>query len=97
MPSRCYFLLLALLALVSCAKSENGWKPTIDTANDPHIDRLQTDLAGCKMLAEKAGEEAWTIKTRTAMTADDGTLMNGSEFRRSYVNCMKERKHPVVD
>jgi len=89
------FLMLALLA--ACAPRVDKWQPTVDTGNDPHIDRLQPDLSACKQLAEKAGEDALTAKTRTKMTTDDGILINGSEFKRAYINCMKERKHPVID
>jgi hypothetical protein len=89
--------LLFLTLLTACAAHENGWTPTIDTANDAHIDALQSDLVACHALAEQAGEKALTEKTKTKMYADDGTPMNGSVFHRTYINCMKERKHPVVD
>jgi hypothetical protein len=89
--------LFATLYVTACVAHENGWQPTIDSANDKHVDTLKADLAVCKQLAEKAGVEGMTPKTRSRMWTDDGDMMNGSTFRRSYINCMKERKHPVID
>ncbi len=83
--------------LTACAAHENGWAPTIDIAKDPRADMLQSDLAGCRQLAEHTGEKDLTQKTRSKMITDDGVMINGSAFRHSYINCMKERKHPVVD
>ena len=94
-PKKLPIIFFALLT--ACATHENGWTPTIDTAKDTHIDALQTDLAACKRLAEQAGEKALTGKTKNTMVTDDGIEINGSVFRRTYINCMKERKHPVVD
>lgn len=43
----------ALLALSGCATMTN-WQPTVDAKNDPHKDRIYTDLAECKQLASQA-------------------------------------------
>ena len=86
-----------LVLVAGCTPRVDNWQPTIDTGNDAHADRLQADLSACKQLAEKAGEDALTAKTRTKMTTEDGIVINGSEYKRSYINCMKERKHPVID
>lgn len=97
MRPKSILVLLAITLLAACTPRVDNWQPTIDASNDPHADRLQPDLAACKQLAEKAGAEALTAKTRIKMTTDDGTPIDGREFRHSYLNCMKERKHPVID
>jgi outer membrane lipoprotein SlyB len=66
------FLPLILLgALASCA-SQTGWQPTIDTANDPHANKLQTDLAQCQQLADKAANQTTTVGEDTAIGAVGG-------------------------
>jgi hypothetical protein len=66
-----YFLPVLFLALASCA-SQTGWQPTIDTANDPHVNRLQTDLAQCQELANKAANQNNTVAEDTAIGAVGG-------------------------
>ena len=49
-----------LVGLAACAQ-QNGWTPTIDTANDPRAQNLGNDLAACKQLALQAADQGGTI------------------------------------
>jgi hypothetical protein len=66
------FLSAILLCSLAACASQEGWEPTIDTQNDPHITMLQTDLAQCKALADKAADQGNTVGEDTAIGAVGG-------------------------
>jgi len=52
---------LALAASLAGCASQSNWQPTIDTANDPHANKVGQDLYECKMLADRAAESEDTV------------------------------------
>lgn len=48
-----YTSLTACLLLAGCAQT-TGWRPTVDTYNDPNAYRLNQDMAECEQLASQA-------------------------------------------
>jgi outer membrane lipoprotein SlyB len=62
--------LVGSLLLTACA-SQTGWTPTVDTYNDPSVNRLNQDMAECQQLASQAS--GGTAK-ETAIGAGVGAL-----------------------
>jgi outer membrane lipoprotein SlyB len=58
-------------ALAGCA-SQSNWQPTIDTANDPHANKISQDLYQCKQLADQASESNDTVAEDTGIGAVGG-------------------------
>jgi len=40
--------------LVSACATQTGWRPTVDTYNDPNVSRLEQDYVECEQLARQA-------------------------------------------
>ena len=90
-------LIFCLFLIPACTALQDDWAPTVDTGNDKQFALLRSDLTACKQAAERAGEDAWTFHTRSALVTEDGTVIDGSVYRLSYSSCLKERHHPVIN
>jgi outer membrane lipoprotein SlyB len=69
-----HFLLFTIFTITACA-TQTGWAPTIDTASDPNINRINQDMAECKELALQAS--GGTLQ-ESAKGAGVGGLIGGA-------------------
>jgi outer membrane lipoprotein SlyB len=92
--------------LISGCYSQGGWTPTVDSYNDPNAYRINQDMAECKDLGGAAlGAIAGSPGTGAAIGATVGGLGGGakqgfegeSTFKRAYTNCMRNRRHNIVN
>lgn len=123
-------LIIPTLAVLSGCYSYGGWQPTVDTYNDPHVQRLEQDRVECQSLARQAGSTG----TETAQGAVAGGLIGAAagaaigaavgnpgtgaaigaagggiggatmqgvgaedQYKRAYINCMRNRGHNVIN
>ena len=63
------------VTLLSGCYSYGGWKPTVDSYNDPNAYRINQDIAECKQLASEAS--GGTTK-ETAIGAGTGALLGAA-------------------
>lgn len=49
-----YIGVIGCALLLSACASQTGWRPTVDTYNDPNAYRLEQDYAECEQLARQA-------------------------------------------
>jgi hypothetical protein len=89
--------LVAVALLAACADYNPEWAPVVDVANDQHADRLKSDKDQCRQLALHAGEQGVTLLSRSTFFSEDGTLVSRPLYERAYINCLKQRKHPVIN
>jgi hypothetical protein len=85
------------LPVAACAPFDKDWTPTVDIAKDPHADTLKADMDQCRQLAYDAGHQAASPRTRTLQYTDDGVSISKAVYQRAFTNCLKERKHPVIN
>lgn len=63
--------LFTLLLFSSGCVSQSSWTPAVDTANDPHADRLPQDEAECREIAQKGA----ATNKETARGAAEGAAV----------------------
>ncbi|MDD5083997.1 MAG: glycine zipper family protein [Candidatus Moranbacteria bacterium] len=68
------FILSIAAVLISGCAQVGGWRPTVDSYNDPHAYRLGQDMAECRQLASQAGSTG----TETALQAGSGALIGAA-------------------
>ncbi|MCU0734182.1 MAG: glycine zipper family protein [Methylotetracoccus sp.] len=121
---------MTLVMFLSGCYSYGGWQPTVDTYNNPNVQRLEQDKVECQALARQAGSTGTEAVqggvaggligaaagaaigaavgspgTGAAIGAASGGIggatMQGiggeDQFKRAYINCMRNRGHNVIN
>jgi len=69
-----FFSMVAIALIFSGCATYGGWKPVVDTYNDPNAARVAQDDQECEALAKQAG----SVGTETAKSAAVGGLVGAA-------------------